>query len=547
MGALSLRRKSPSRRGYLPVDEGHQSGDEGSMDPTGFSGERVSLELDSLEPQSQPSIILTRPSTDLRSESSRQNVLFVATPGGRSGEMTPRNHKRAHFDPSIPKLTYSTFLIAGVAMLWPWNCLLSVSHFFASRFKENKYLRDNYFSYFMLISTATSLVYTFILARRQVGTLYHKRVVTGLVINIVVFAILGLSCVWFTSTPSTIYFIFVIIAVFISAIGTCLIQNGIMAIVNLFGPAYAQAVMVGQAVAGVLPSFALILSMLVFSHGPPPPPPGSPPYPAPPPSPRDVGHRHGPPPHGPPDLNIDPGVMLYFFTATIISFISLALFGALIKKLEHGYGLNANNDNNSVFNNPFQLGNSIENLENYVPFRTLWKKLDKIATSIFFVFCFSLAFPVFASSIYSVNEDLGSLLTTPELFIPIAYLEWNTGDLIGRLVCSFNFFLVESTDKMVLYSIFRAILIPIFFLFNYTHDRNCLIPSDIIYLLLQFVYGFTNGHLCSSAFMKVGDVVEEDEKKAAGSFTTFFLNLGLTGGSLFSFAIAAMVSGIKSD
>lgn len=44
--------------------------------------------------------------------------------------------------------------------------------------------------------------------------------------------------------------------------GQAMTQNGIMAIANVFGSEYSQGVMVGQAVAGVLPS--LVLFALAF-------------------------------------------------------------------------------------------------------------------------------------------------------------------------------------------------------------------------------------------------------------------------------------------
>ena len=59
------------------------------------------------------------------------------------------------------------------------------------------------------------------------------------------------------------FFTTLIFMVLLSAMATCLAQNGTMAIVNVLGGIYANAVMVGQAVAGVLPACALIISILL--------------------------------------------------------------------------------------------------------------------------------------------------------------------------------------------------------------------------------------------------------------------------------------------
>ena len=65
----------------------------------------------------------------------------------------------------------------------------------------------------------------------------------------------------------------------------------------------------------------------------------------------------------------------------------------------------------------------------------------------------------------------------------------------------------------------------------------------MFYLLIQFLFGFTNGHLCSNCFMNISTKFDnDDEKEAAGGFSTVFLSIGLAAGSLFSYVFIPLVS-----
>jgi equilibrative nucleoside transporter 1/2/3 len=80
---------------------------------------------------------------------------------------------------------------------------------------------------------------------------------------------------------------------------------------------------------------------------------------------------------------------------------------------------------------------------------------------------------------------------------------------------------------------------PLFFLCNLKqqHDHGSTINSDIVYLLMQFTFGITNGHLGSSGMMQSPNYVEPEAKEAAGGFMTLALSVGLATGSILSFGL----------
>ncbi len=478
-----------------------------------------------------------KPSKDLEREHDTENqndtvkgILLANDHASSSSESAPLLGRKTNDNTISDPLflfKYITFVMIGIALLWPWNSFLSASPYFFTRFSHHQWIQSNYTSFMMTISTITSTTYNFYLANKQVGVRYERRVMNGLWIAVFVFMILGLSCVVWTDVNETAYFVLVMTCVWLSAIGTCQAQNGIMACCNVMGGIYAQGFMVGQAIAGVLPSIVLIFSKLFVQT--------------------KNGKREDENDSTQPSLveiNVkstnDPGTMVYFLTATVISFISVSLFLVLLQKCGNELTIKESSLESEQQPQPNEHGpQNVE--EEHIPFKVLWRKLQFIVSTIFLVFCITLAFPVFASHITSTHKNSSSKFKRNDIFISIAYLLWNTGDLIGRLSCAIKKLVVRDRLSMVLYSLLRFTFIPLLFLCN-IHDQKTAILGDFTYMSIMFWYGVSNGHLCSSAFMSVGQYVSDKEKKAAGGFTTIFLSLGLMCGSIFSFGVGALIN-----
>lgn len=266
-----------------------------------------------------------------------------------------------------------------------------------------------------------------------------------------------------------------------------------MALVNVIGPRYAQGVMVGQAIAGVLPSISLIISVLIYgAHS------------------KESGAG---------------GIVLYFFTTSIIILCS----GLLWIYTE------------SIDDRPVDI-ETAEALSptEHVPFWTLFGKLFYIVGSIVFVFVVTLPFAPFTSNISSNNR--WGQWTADSIFIPFMYFVWNLGDLAGRVACGYDTFLISSDRVLFVYSIARFVHIPLYFLCNIYNGRDAIIPSDFFYIVIQWLFGFTNGHCLSLCFMNVGKSVNPQEREAAGGFSTVFLSLGLVCGSLFSYLFSKLAA-----
>jgi equilibrative nucleoside transporter 1/2/3 len=484
---------------------------------------------------------------------------------------------------TINKLQYSTFATLGISFLWPWNSLLSAVPYFSQRLADFPMLQRTISSNIMFISTLTSsiLFIYFVFKRTKEGTdstaVYSRRIILGELIIALAFLLLAVSCLLGTGVNQILYFIFVMIVIFVSTIGTALTQNGSFAVVNLFDPIYTQSIMVGQAIAGILPPVLYIWSQLGNKSSS-----GS--------SSSNNGSGSGGT-EGNAGPEIGNGIssgssFLSFIVSSLISVLALCLYNLLVQKMperlpslasffSHGrtniYSMvsldqtvRAREPNNHPHSDEPEAEILAVPANNAIsPFQLVYQRLRIPALNIFLTFSISLLFPVFLPVVKPINSNYDeTVFSTFALFI------WNFGDLLGRVVCGLEFFAAatpRSSKFYLSYAVARFGFIPLLFLCN-INGKGALLNSDLWYILLQFLFGFTNGHL-STRIMMLASTINHDksesppgpdsetflpsnspdgerekaEREAAGSFMTLAISLGLTCGSLFSFALVYII------
>ena len=121
----------------------------------------------------------------------------------------------------------------------------------------------------------------------------------------------------------------------------------------------------------------------------------------------------------------------------------------------------------------------------------------------------------------------------------MAFLVWNSGDLVGRLLTMISKINIVRHPRLAFFiALARVIFVPLYLLCN-IHGRGAIIASDAFYLLIvQFLFGLTNGYVGSTCMMGAAEWVAEDEREAAGGFMSLMLVAGLSVGSLLSFLAA---------
>ncbi|KAG7876389.1 hypothetical protein KL938_004457 [Ogataea parapolymorpha] len=396
----------------------------------------------------------------------------------------------------LSALKYVCFLVCGIANLWPWNCFLSASEYFQDSFSSKPVLANTYSSSMMTISTLASASFNLYLSQKQKGADYRFRLNVGNMLQAAVFLLLTIST-FIKNKPAVLYFVYVMISVFVSSCATSFAQVGVLALVNLEGPIYANANVVGNAVAGVLPSISLIVSIFLSKT----------------------------------QSDRDREVFNYFFTSLCIEFLALSLIWITYRyKAKAGQFQMLSSDTTLELDDE----STLEPEEEHVSFRELWHILKYVQIAIFLTLSLTLTFPVFASNVLSDKID-------KKYFVPIAFLLWNLGDLGGRVITASPWFVLEDQRKMIIYAALRVLFIPLFMMCNLQGRGGVF--GDFIYLLLQLLFGLSNGQLFSSAFMTMGVLLTSDkEKKAAGGFTAFLINVALLFGSVVSYIFVYLVS-----
>lgn len=420
---------------------------------------------------------------------------------------------------SFSWIEYLIFLMLGVAMLWAWNMLLAAGPYFQRRFESNPWILNNFQAAELSVSSITNLVAMVVLSKRQANASYSQRIVIALATNIFAFTLLAISTTTWLDVSANTYFAFIIMIVFTTSLATSFCQNGVFAFVSGFGQGrYTQGIMTGQGVAGVLPCIAQIVSVLSVRRGPPPP----------------DHHKGHPAEASRPPLVPGKAAFAYFLTATAISVLTLVAFLYLVRKQQVAKAKRAQED----------LLRSTDSLDaqerKSVPLTVLFKKLRWLAIGVFITFAITMFFPVFTQRILSVRDPATSsrLFNAPS-FIPLAFLFWNTGDLLGRLIPAVPQLSLTSRPKIVfVLAVSRVIFIPLYQLCN-IRGNGAVINSDAFYLVaVQLLFGMSNGYVGSICMMGAGEWVDPEEREAAGGFMGLCLVAGLAVGSLASFFAA---------
>jgi equilibrative nucleoside transporter 1/2/3 len=305
------------------------------------------------------------------------------------------------------------------------------------------------------------------------------------------------------------------VMMFATSLATGLCQNGIFAYVSGFGqPKYTQGIMTGQAIAGVLPCIAQIVSVLSVdaSEGDPKEPPPD------------------EPPSGPPPVK-STAALAYFLTATAIAVATLLAFLFLLARNRQ--------PQKTQDNTASDLQDEASDKKS-IPLLVLFRKLFWLASGVFITFGVTMVFPVFTQQIVSVLpiEDQSPLMRSPS-FIPLAFLFWNAGDLIGRLVTAIPALSLVKRPRIVFaLAVSRIAFVGLYHLCN-IHGQGAIVESDFFYLVIvQLLFGLTNGYLGSTCMIGANEWVEPEEREAAGGFMGLCLVAGLAVGSLLSFFAA---------
>jgi len=420
---------------------------------------------------------------------------------------------------------------------------LAAAPYFQSRFHTSQSLLSTFQPAEISISSIVNLATLVILTNLQTGASYPRRIVLSLLLNVATFTLLSISTKAFLVATAGQYFVFLMIIVALASSAAGFMQNGAFAFAAGMGrQEYVQALMAGQGVAGIIPLVVQIASTLSTGDA------------------EDAQSEA---------KGLSDSALVYFVTATAVEALALGAFMYLSRR-HRGYqmkdtrtsstapafsDLNQHNDDNDDTDDDETQQQPLQTTR--TPLLTLFRQLFYPSLAITVTFAITMLFPVFTAEILSPHPDSSPLLR-PAVFIPLSFLIWNTGDLLGRLVPLIHrLSLAERPKILFLLSIARGVFIPMYYLCNIQRGGNgnaivsiinrtaaasetTAIYGDAFYLfVVQFPFGLSNGYIGSCCMMGATSerFVSEDQREAAGSFMGLCLVAGLTIGSLASFFV----------
>ncbi|KAI9726628.1 MAG: hypothetical protein M1828_000995 [Chrysothrix sp. TS-e1954] len=455
----------------------------------------------------------------------KARALFRRRPSYASLDGDPRTSADLRSDssgqPSFSWPVYLVFMLLGVAMLWPWNGLMAASPYFKMRFAASKPVLKSFQPAELSVSTVANLASVLILAKLQANASYPRRIVLSLLINIVSFGLLAIFSRVFLNITINAYLGFLMVMVGATSVATGFMQNGALSYVQSYKrPEYMQSIMLGQAVAGVLPPIAQMATVL--------------------------GAKEVDASAATPDASTS--AFAYFLTAMSVSTFALGALLYLLMQPRTGStptdantGLLQQSDDEDEPCLPAVADHT--KVHTSVPLSYLASRLRYPAAAVFLTFAVTMVFPVFTQRITTTNPDPPPFLREAA-FIPLGLLVWNAGDLVGRLLPLISRISLATRPKiLLLLSIARFLFIPLYLMCNIqsaeegTGSKTAALPDAAYLILVQLPFGMSNGYVGSCCMMGSSAFVEEDEAEPAGAFMGLVLVGGLAVGSLCSFFV----------
>ena len=120
---------------------------------------------------------------------------------------------------------------------------------------------------------------------------------------------------------------------------------------------------------------------------------------------------------------------------------------------------------------------------------------------------------------------------------------------MGRAFCAHPYIVIRSAKKLFMLSLAHTLFIPLFLMCNFRRSPGSpppIINSDIIYLLILFVFSFSNGYVAGLCMMFAPSLDHnpqldgrKEDVHVAANVANLFLVFGLALGSIASFGVGS--------
>ncbi|PKY37388.1 hypothetical protein RhiirA4_390344 [Rhizophagus irregularis] len=213
--------------------------------------------------------------------------------------------------------------------------------------------------------------------------------------------------------------------------------------------------------------------------------------------------------------------LLYFLCAFIIVILALISFYFILIR-------------SPLYLHHREQARRVETICDINSIRATFDNIRILVFAVGFVFTVTLSvYPSITEYIKStVKDENKNKFRQDYLFIPLHFLIFNLGDLLGRSLPSLQFFIITDSVKLARMSSARIIFLPLFLMCNVDigsigmRTFPLFINSDLIYFLILLLFAITNGYM-GSLTMMAAPQVEGVARDLAGTIMSFGLVFGL--------------------
>eukprot|EP01006_Ploeotia_vitrea_P017716 TRINITY_DN48955_c0_g1_i1.p1 TRINITY_DN48955_c0_g1~~TRINITY_DN48955_c0_g1_i1.p1 ORF type:complete len:518 (+),score=293.41 TRINITY_DN48955_c0_g1_i1:115-1668(+) len=441
-----------------------------------------------------------------------------------------REYEKLFFTPEDRwKMAYSSFVLVGAGLLFPWNSVISAVDYWKIHFPDAPAL-----FYFSISYQTLNMLGLVLVVRYGQRFSFRSRIVPGFVCFLI-----GTAALPFTTSLT----IAIGIAGMLGAVDA-VVQGSIFGMAGMFSPRYLAALMAGQGVAGVGVSVLRIISKLIIPQN---------------------------------DAGIKQSTYIFFALSCVVVILCIAGYLLVLERSpvtkyfldkpsrarDQDFERRINESNPTQFTTlpVLDSGDKQESLllsgsaggggvgttpssklhapshaeqEANVSFVTIGRKiwgLGLAVTSIFFV---TLAlFPGITSELMSSHQHWNTTGWYSVLMITL----FDVGDLIGRSLPNNPKFIVLGER-----GVFVGVAMRFVFLFLFVACiKDASTFDDPWQVLIMFAFSVSNGYLATLCMMFAVEKVNVYEKESAGTLMVFLLTGGLVSGVWAGLAIKGLV------
>ncbi|KAF5363799.1 hypothetical protein D9756_000782 [Leucocoprinus leucothites] len=422
------------------------------------------------------------------------------------------------------------FFILGCSVLLPWNVVITAMPYFSERLAGSG-IQHTFASYLSTACTASNFGF---LAH---ATVTSKRTSPSQRTRLGIYCLIVLTFFFVVSTyftlPPGLFFVFILFNGAAQNAAGAYLQTAIIAVASLYGPAPVQAMMAGQAAVAVAVSGVQVVSAAASTWG-------------------KAGTFVS-------DGSAEERAAFIFFTLSTLFLVTSAgthtwlvnmpSYKAVAAPLEQHAAKSHHGTLDDITPQPLASRGRSEASDDRQQVIRIAKANMMYEVAVAYVFLITLAvFPPITTSVMPVNPG-----THPLLFTSIHFLVFNSGDLLGRYICSFPVFHVWSRKRLLGMSLARTLFIPLFLMCNVQRPSLAMtttpiINSDFMFMLIMLLFGLSNGYVSSSCMMSAPSLEHNPRLKGrvedvdvAATVASFFLVGGLVLGSVTSFAVKSVI------